>query len=510
MAANDFYAPYNPQRPAQSASPTPLVVGDDGPLPPPAWSKPTPARSPSPYNSYGTPYDRDNSQYTHGSDLDYPPSAGAGGRLHGTDQYADDIPLKQAQQQPGGRPEWIDADTHYPPSPESQRVPLNPDGPAHGGGGWGGGKKFLKKKIPWFTYLMTTIQVAVFIAEIVRNAQLTGSPIMIHPQFNPMIGPSPYVQINMGARYVPCMRNEEGVQDSKNEFNGIVPFPCPNTKSSDPEDKNNQCQLSDLCGFTASTRVPDPKPNGSLEQKPEPNQWFRFIIPMFLHAGLIHIGFNMMAQLTIGADMEKEIGWWRYGIVYFASGIFGFILGANFAAPGIASTGASGCLFGVLALACLDLFYTWRSRSRPVVELIVMIITIGISFVLGLLPGLDNFSHIGGFLVGLVLGISLLRSPDPLRERIGTTPYEPMSGGIGATDESKRFAVKEPTRFFKGRKPLWWVWWIVRAGTLVGIIIAFVLLLNNFYKYRSKCSWCKHLTCLPVKNWCDVGKIAGT
>ncbi|OAX84116.1 hypothetical protein ACJ72_01528 [Emergomyces africanus] len=322
---------------------------------------------------------------------------------------------------------------------------------------------------------------------------------MIKPQFNPMIGPSPYIQINMGARYVPCMRNEDGVQNYKDPTSLIVPLPCPRTKSSDPHSPENQCLLSELCGFRKTHKVPDPVPNGSLEQSPEPNQWFRFIVPMFLHAGLIHIGFNMMAQLTIGADMERTIGWWRYAIVYFASGIFGFILGANFAPPGISSTGASGCLFGILALAFLDLFYTWGSRPKPGKELLIMLVTIAISFVLGLLPGLDNFSHIGGFLVGLVLGISVLRSPDRLRERIGAAshvgdPYESFNasgalgpaGDAGATDKSQKFTVRQPVKFFQGRKPLWWAWWVVRAGTLVGIVVTFILLLDNFYKYRSK------------------------
>ncbi|PGH10513.1 hypothetical protein AJ79_05441 [Helicocarpus griseus UAMH5409] len=520
MATNDYYSsPYSTHHQHPSSQPYP----DDAPAPPPSWSKPTPPpiRTPSPYTAYGNPYGRDNSQYSLGSEHDYPPSpavaggigmGGAMGRPHGTDHYADDIPLKpNAQPMTGaGRPEWMEQDTRYPPEPESPRVPLNPN-PSSRSRGWKG-KRWLKKKVPWVTWFVSVVHVAVFIAELVKSAQLTGSPIMIKPQFNPMIGPSPYVQINMGARYVPCMRNEEGVQNSKETSSGIVPFPCPRSTSPDGQDPQNQCQLSDLCGFEGGYKVPNPKPKGSLDQKPEPNQWFRFIVPMFLHAGIIHIGFNLMAQLTIGVDIERTIGWWRYAIVYFASGIFGFILGANFAAPGIASTGASGCLFGIFALAFLDLFYTWGSRSKPVMELIVMIITIIISFVLGLLPGLDNFSHIGGFLVGLVLGVSLLRSPDRLRERIGVDPYEPMSGGLPpiTTDESKKFMVKKPTQFFKGRKPLWWAWWVVRAGSLVGIVIAFILLLNNFYGARSKCGWCKYLTCLPIegKNWCDVGKIA--
>ena len=121
---------------------------------------------------------------------------------------------------------------------------------------------------------------------------------------------------------------------------------------------------------------------------------------MFLHAGLIHIGFNMLLQLTMARDMEISIGPIRFFLVYFSSGIFGFVLGGNFAAPGIASTGASGALFGIIALTLLDLLYNWQDRPKPWRDLAFIVLDVVISFVLGLLPGLDNFSHIGGFFMG--------------------------------------------------------------------------------------------------------------
>lgn len=315
---------------------------------------------------------------------------------------------------------------------------------------------------------------------------------MTKPTFNPFIGPSPYVQINMGARYIPCMRSVPGVQNSSQPIDWF----CPSSTSSDPDDPNNQCTLSELCGFGG---VPNPVVNGSIDDEPQPNQWFRFIIPMFLHGGVIHIGMNMIVQIFMGGDMERTIGWWRFAIVYYASGIFGNVLGGNFAGTAIISTGASGSLFGVFALALLDLLYTWKERPSPGKELLFMALGVIVSFVLGLLPALDNFAHIGGFLMGLVLGICILRSPNSLRERIGLerTPYVPMRTGTGTqSTESKKAFVKEPLGFFKGRKPLWWAWWAVRAGSLVGIIVAFIILINEFYRVRSTCSWCKYLSCL--------------
>ncbi|ROW06072.1 hypothetical protein VMCG_04507 [Cytospora schulzeri] len=353
-------------------------------------------------------------------------------------------------------------------------------------------------RIPWVTYIFTVAQIGVFIGEIAQNAIMTGSPIMIHPQFNPMIGPSTYVMINFGARFVPCMHNVDGVTNA----NMTVSWPCPNTTTTEA-----LCTLSQLCGFGG---VPEPKYSldASMNDSPEPNQWFRFIVPMFMHAGLIHIGFNMLMQLTMGKEMERSIGSLRYFLVYVSSGIFGFVLGGNYASMGLASTGASGSLFGVIALNALDLFYSWSDRRHPIKDLMFILFDMVISFVLGLLPGVDNFSHIGGLLMGLALGLSVLHSPNALRRRIGDdAPYSTVSSGY--TGDKPPGFLKNPVGFFKGRKPLWWAWWLVRAGAIVLAFVVFIVLLNNFYVYHHTCSWCKYLSCLRPYVYADKPSEAG-
>ncbi|KAH8846796.1 hypothetical protein MCOR27_005259 [Pyricularia oryzae] len=357
-----------------------------------------------------------------------------------------------------------------------------------------------KQKIAWVCWIFFIIQSAVFIGEIVKNAQLTGSPIMIRPQFNPMIGPTPYVLINMGARYMPCMHNVDGVQDSPN----VISWPCPNMTTQAPA-----CTLSELCGFGG---VPEPQygrrtgKNGQPgpDKDNQPNQWFRFITPIFMHAGLIHIGFNMLLQLTLGREMEQAIGSIRFFLVYMSAGIFGFVLGGNYAGAGTPSTGASGSLFGVIALTLIDLLYSWKDRKNPVKDLLFIFLDIAISFVLGLLPGLDNFSHIGGFLMGLGLGVCLLHSPNSLRRRIGVDAPPYASVTSGQDSQTAPPFHKNPIGFFKGRKPLWWAWWLIRAGALVIVTIGFILLLNNFYVVHQKCSWCKYLSCININNWCEM------
>lgn len=103
--------------------------------------------------------------------------------------------------------------------------------------------------------------------------------------------------------------------------------------------------------------------------------------------------------------------------------------------------------------------------------------------------------------MGLGLGIAILHSPAALRERIGVDdpPYSavpnPNKQNQGDFESVKAFS-KQPVGFFKGRKPLWWAWWLVRVGCVVAVIVTFIVLLNNFYFYRKSCNWCKHLSCL--------------
>ena len=184
-------------------------------------------------------------------------------------------------------------------------------------------------------------------------------------------------------------------------------------------------------------------------------------------------------------------------LVYFAAGIFGFVFGGNYANQAQASVGASGSLFGILALVMLDLLYNWSTRRSPVTDLLFLLLDIAISFILGLLPGLDNFAHIGGFIMGLVLGICILRSPQAIRERVGVDepPYATVDNSGAAAPGMQKY-IQKPLGFFKGRKPFWWVWWLVRAGMLVVAFIGFILLLRNFYEWRNECSWCHRLSCL--------------
>ena len=339
------------------------------------------------------------------------------------------------------------------------------------------GLKKKQKRRPWFIWIISLIQICAFIAELIYNWVLTTKPIETDLSRNPLFGPSPFVLINIGACFSPCMHPIDGITDNTSSTN----FPCPSTTTW----TSNGCTLSDLCGFNGVSNTP--------------NQWYRFILPLFLHVGIVHILFNLIGQILIGGKIERKIGVIRTVVIYFTSGIFGFIFGGNFAAEGLARVGCSGSVFSIIALSFLDLLYHWKLIKNPKRRLIFYLIDIIINLVLGLLPGVDNFSHLGGFCMGLLLGLTLLGSPVNLRRR----QIEGTSNEIG--NERKAFR-----KFFYNRPKHWWTWWFVRFLGFAVTVTAFVLLTENFYSRRMQCSWCKYISCLPVNQWCDAGVLRGT
>ncbi|KAI9801597.1 MAG: hypothetical protein M1825_003276 [Sarcosagium campestre] len=480
----DYDAPLPPIPPSSSSKPSASSPFEDT-----AYPAHQPYESHPAYNRYG----RDSPEYASNSH---------------SDPFADDIPLKSQQSHVSTTPETSPSHPEYRSDFERGST-LPPTDPVEEPRRHRSKSKKFLSNVPWFVYTVTLIQVAVFIAELARNAALTGSPIEIKPQFNPFIGPSFFVQVNMGALFQPCMRNIDGLQGWGANYANLS-LPCPGTTSLDPTVQPNGCSLTELCGLSY---VPPVNQGPSKPGQPAPNQWYRFIIPIFLHGGIVHIGLNLAVQILIGKEWERMIGTLRFALVYLSSGIFGFVMSGNYAGTSTASTGASGSLFGIIALMVLDLFYNWSQTESPVKEVIVIVLCIGISFVLGLLPGVDNFAHIGGFLMGLVLGICILRSPAALSARTGENepPYKPVTTTRRTLKQSaiglRNFA-KQPAGFFKGRKPLWWAWWLIRAAALIAVLVGFIVLLKSFYSGKRTCKWCKYLSCLPVNDWCKQEELS--
>ncbi|KAI0033415.1 hypothetical protein K488DRAFT_77908 [Vararia minispora EC-137] len=301
-----------------------------------------------------------------------------------------------------------------------------------------------RQRHPVIVWLLTAAMVAVFIYELVLNSQQQGSPVSFKPVVNPMLGPSTSALIYVGARFPPCMKDVLTVPITSQ-------YPCMND-TANPPTTDTLCTFESLCGF------------GGIAAKQTPNQWFRFITPIFLHAGFIHLALNMLAQLTSGAQVEREMGSAGFLLLYFAAGIFGNIFGGNFSLVGVPSVGASGAIFGTVGVAWIDLFAHWNIVYQPGRRLVFMIIELILGIGVGFIP-----SHLGGLLMGLIVGMVFY----PI---ISTTPRHKT------------------------------VVWILRIAAIPLAIVLFVVLVRNFYTsdpYAS-CSWCRYLSCIPtsINNYC--------
>jgi len=138
---------------------------------------------------------------------------------------------------------------------------------------------------------------------------------------------------------------------------------------------------------------------------------------MFLHAGWLHLGGNMLYLLIFGDNVEDRFGHFKFLVFYLLCGLAAGL--AQFAVSMFTENptlGASGAIAGVLA-AYLILFPGRRVRVLLAVWIVNFpaLLVIGVWIVIQLVSGLGTLSdaastggvaymaHIGGFAAGLLL-----------------------------------------------------------------------------------------------------------
>ena len=129
--------------------------------------------------------------------------------------------------------------------------------------------------------------------------------------------------------------------------------------------------------------------------------WWRIGTSAFLHAGIVHLGFNMIALWYLGSAFESYVGPLRFGLIYAGSVVWGSA-GALLFAPLSPTVGASGGVFGLMA-AILVL-----QRQRGVSILGDVGLWLGINLVITFaLPGISIGGHLGGILGGAAAAFAL-------------------------------------------------------------------------------------------------------
>ena len=145
-------------------------------------------------------------------------------------------------------------------------------------------------------------------------------------------------------------------------------------------------------------------------------EWWRLLSANFLHFGWFHLISNMLALLFIGSIVELSIGFERYLIVYFISGVgsmLTFALLADYTGQAqVVLMGASAAIMGTIGTMLATSLQAWlkhktylnAKRLRTVIFVIVL------QFILdNIIPSVSFYSHFFGFMIGFVISSILLR-----------------------------------------------------------------------------------------------------
>jgi membrane associated rhomboid family serine protease len=130
--------------------------------------------------------------------------------------------------------------------------------------------------------------------------------------------------------------------------------------------------------------------------------YWRLVSSGFLHAGFLHIIFNMYILYMLGQMLESAVGSFRFAVIYFVSllcGSFGALL---FTKIGL-TVGASGAVFGLASAGVMVM----RSRGIDPMQSGLPLF-IGINLLLGfVISGISIGGHIGGLVGGALAAVAL-------------------------------------------------------------------------------------------------------
>uniref|UniRef100_A0A158Q8N5 Rhomboid domain-containing protein n=1 Tax=Elaeophora elaphi TaxID=1147741 RepID=A0A158Q8N5_9BILA len=221
--------------------------------------------------------------------------------------------------------------------------------------------------------------------------------------------------------------------------------------------------LSEVCGMLPFLR------------KNKPDQWYRFFIPLFLHAGIIHCILTVFIQILYMRDLEKLLGWARVAFLYMVSGIGGYLAGAIFV-PYKPEVGPAGSHVGMFAAMYVDVNLLERPW-QAVMQLSLFTLAL---FAIGTLPWVDNWAHLFGFIFGILVSLGM--------------PHRNMMSSISSV-----LPYIQTKRHNRARRL------IIVVTSLSTALGLFVLLLVMFYwPFDFSCVYCEYFNCIPyTDHFCD-------
>jgi membrane associated rhomboid family serine protease len=134
-------------------------------------------------------------------------------------------------------------------------------------------------------------------------------------------------------------------------------------------------------------------------------EWWRAITYAFLHAGFLHILFNMYFLYIFGPRLEQQVKSSSFAGIYFASAAGGSLASYLFGPPNVPSIGASGALFGLFG-AWLYAAYRQRGSAagKAIFNQLGAILLINMALPL-FIRDIDWRGHVGGLFTGVFIAL---------------------------------------------------------------------------------------------------------
>lgn len=157
------------------------------------------------------------------------------------------------------------------------------------------------------------------------------------------------------------------------------------------------------------------------------------VTAMFMHGGLLHLGFNMLFLWVFGDNVEDRMGHLRYLVFYLVCGLLATATHAVVTLfSEIPMVGASGAIAGVLGAYFVLFKHAYVRAIVPIFIIITImdipaVVFLGLWFIFQLLAwlgilgggaGVAFGAHVGGFVAGYLLVrrfVSRRRGPPPPR-----------------------------------------------------------------------------------------------
>lgn len=123
----------------------------------------------------------------------------------------------------------------------------------------------------------------------------------------------------------------------------------------------------------------------------------RYITPVLLHGGFLHLFFNVFAQLRFGIVLEKKWGLPKFLLLYIISGI-GATLFSCLTRPNEIGVGASGAIMGLMGAFLSEIIMTWKKSDPRIRKMMLfqVILVISITMLFSISQYVDGAAHFGG------------------------------------------------------------------------------------------------------------------